>query len=193
MPCVTRIWLVADVPLDSALLWVSACQCAQIFWNSDMASNMNRERLKIAIKWGVSTFFLVCAFGPIRGSFVLSQSFQSIFPKSYNFYLDRFAESWLTDNSCALKLSYRGYTLKPIETSTKLKRLSIVLLRNYELRVKLTTLPISILLNCWACYCQQVLLRLSMWVPIPLDINKFLPCIHLSNIYLCLRIDWRVP
>ncbi|OAV90789.1 hypothetical protein PTTG_28204 [Puccinia triticina 1-1 BBBD Race 1] len=45
--------------------WGTRTQCAQIFWNSDMASNMDREKLKTAIKWGVSSFFVICAFGPV--------------------------------------------------------------------------------------------------------------------------------
>ncbi|WAQ93305.1 hypothetical protein PtA15_18A365 [Puccinia triticina] len=45
--------------------WGTHTQCAQIFWNSDMASNMDREKLKTAIQWGVTSFFVICAFGPI--------------------------------------------------------------------------------------------------------------------------------
>ncbi|POW20532.1 hypothetical protein PSHT_03389 [Puccinia striiformis] len=47
------------------LLWVSACQRAQIFWNSNMAANMDREKLKMSIKWSMIAFFSLAAVGPL--------------------------------------------------------------------------------------------------------------------------------
>lgn len=48
-----------------AFLWVCACQCALILWNSTLASKMNRDRLKNLIQYGSSFLILLFALGPL--------------------------------------------------------------------------------------------------------------------------------
>ncbi|PLW06976.1 hypothetical protein PCANC_26475 [Puccinia coronata f. sp. avenae] len=59
----------------AAFVWISACQCAQIFWDSNLASNMNRDKLKRTIQWTLSVFFVINIFGPlplISGLYVIA-------------------------------------------------------------------------------------------------------------------------
>ncbi|KNF02316.1 hypothetical protein PSTG_04521 [Puccinia striiformis f. sp. tritici PST-78] len=73
---VMHIGLDRGYPLDESLIIcvyahgyfpiiLGSWLCAHIFWNSDMASNMDREKLRMCIKWSMIAFFLLGAVGPL--------------------------------------------------------------------------------------------------------------------------------
>ncbi|EFP85876.2 hypothetical protein PGT21_022661 [Puccinia graminis f. sp. tritici] len=117
-----------------------------------MASNMNRERLKIAIKWGVSTFFLICAFGPIPFiSWLYTQAYRDLHK----------IETVI--HSVAAKLRAEGKTYDPTNFHS-FKLLSLLLPAsdlaplNDRLKSALTTSTVI--------YCMIITCLISIYIPL---------------------------
>jgi len=135
-----------------ALLWVSACHCAQIFWESNMAHKMNRDKLKVAIKLGLTVFFVICAFGPLP--FI-----SWFFFKSYKYlhHLETGA------HAMASKLRARGRNYDPATFNTL--ELLTLLLPGQKLTSDIERLKKALIIGT-TIYFYVIIVLLAIYIPL---------------------------
>lgn len=150
---------------------------------------MNRDKLKVAIKWGISVLFLIGAFGPLRRSPLPVASILSYSPRSassHTWMITKFQNaSFYWQRLLSSKHSYLGFSSRLTNTYTMLKWLFIWSRRNYERGVEIMTLKHLIRLACWACCCQPRVLRVMAWAPA----SMYMP----THVMKLIKMTWLTP